>query len=110
MGSPVRIADVAQRLVEQSEQDVRIVYSGLRPGEKLHEVLLGSGEVDVRPNHPLVSQVPVPALTFDEVRGACSVDGRLTVSSGTLALAATWGTAPAGEPAVAPVDPDATGQ
>ena len=110
MGSPVRIADVAERLVEQSEQDVRIVYSGLRPGEKLHEVLLGSGEVDVRPNHPLVSQVPVPALSFDEVRGACSVDGRLTVSSGTLALAATWGTAPAGEPAVAPVDPDATGQ
>ena len=58
MGKPVKILDVAERLGEQSGQPIKIVFTGLREGEKLHEVLFGAGEVDVRPNHPLVSQVP----------------------------------------------------
>ena len=81
MGEPVRIAEVATRLAEQSSSNVSIVYTGLRPGEKLHEVLLGAGEVDVRPTHPLISQVPVPPLRFDDARAACSVDGRLVLSA-----------------------------
>ena len=52
MGEPVRIAEVATRLAEQASSTVSIVYTGLRPGEKLHEVLLGAGEVDVRPHPP----------------------------------------------------------
>jgi FlaA1/EpsC-like NDP-sugar epimerase len=62
MGEPVRIADVARRLIATSERPIEIAYTGLRPGEKLHEVLLGDGEPDHRPNHPLISQVPVPPL------------------------------------------------
>ncbi len=62
MGKPVRIGDVARRLADQAEQPVAIHYTGLRPGEKLHEVLLGEGEIDDRPNHPLISEVPVPPL------------------------------------------------
>jgi FlaA1/EpsC-like NDP-sugar epimerase len=62
MGEPVRIADVAQRIIAAADRPIRIAYTGLRPGEKLHEVLLGSGEPDHRPNHPLISQVPVPPL------------------------------------------------
>nr|MDT0657230.1 nucleoside-diphosphate sugar epimerase/dehydratase [Micromonospora sp. DSM 115978] len=62
MGSPVRIADLARQLAEQAARPVDILYTGLRPGEKLHEELLGSGEVDTRPLHPLVSHVAVPAL------------------------------------------------
>jgi FlaA1/EpsC-like NDP-sugar epimerase len=91
MGKPVRIEDVARRLVEQSGRDVRILHSGLRPGEKLHEVLLGDGEVDLRPRHPLISQVPVPPLRFGDVRAACTVGGRLTVTPLTLDAAASWG-------------------
>ena len=68
MGEPVRIAEVATRLAEQASSTVPIVYTGLRPGEKLHEVLLGAGEADVRPTHPLISQVPVPPLRFDDAR------------------------------------------
>ncbi len=60
MGEPVRIDDVARRLTRDA--DVEIVYTGLRPGEKLHEVLLGTGESDERPRHPLISQLPVPPL------------------------------------------------
>ncbi len=68
MGQPVAIADVARRLAELAERPVEIVYTGLRPGEKLHEVLLGRDEVDARPVHPLVSHVTVPPLTPDDAR------------------------------------------
>ncbi|MEV4348659.1 nucleoside-diphosphate sugar epimerase/dehydratase [Actinoplanes sp. NPDC049596] len=62
MGEPVRIADVAKRLADAAEQHIAIVYTGLRPGEKLEESLFGPGETDDRPHHPLISQVPVPPL------------------------------------------------
>ncbi len=62
MGEPVKIADVARQLVAQAPRPVEIVYTGLRSGEKLHEDLFGTGEVDARPRHPLISQVQVPAL------------------------------------------------
>jgi FlaA1/EpsC-like NDP-sugar epimerase len=67
MGEPVRIGDIARRLIEQSGQTIRIVYTALRPGEKLHETLWGAGDVDERPFHPRISQTPVPPLSFDEV-------------------------------------------
>jgi FlaA1/EpsC-like NDP-sugar epimerase len=61
MGEPVRIDDVARRLATQAERRIEIVYTGLRPGEKLHEILLGAGEVDSRPAHARISHVNVPA-------------------------------------------------
>ncbi|MEQ4302994.1 nucleoside-diphosphate sugar epimerase/dehydratase [Plantactinospora sp. B6F1] len=67
MGRPVRIDDVARQLAAQTPKPPQIIYTGLRPGEKLHEDLFGSGEVDVRPLHPLISHVPVPALHPAEV-------------------------------------------
>ena len=69
MGEPVRIADLARQMAEQAASPVPIVYTGLRPGEKLHESLFGAGETDVRPLHPLVSHVTVPALDPIELSG-----------------------------------------
>lgn len=41
MGEPVRIVDLAKKMIELScREDIEIVYSGLRPGEKLYEELL----------------------------------------------------------------------
>jgi FlaA1/EpsC-like NDP-sugar epimerase len=62
MGEPVRIVDVARQLVALSGEDIEIVFTGLRPGEKLHEELFGSGETASRDAHPLISHVPVDAL------------------------------------------------
>ena len=62
MGDPVRIADVAERLASQRPDAPPIVYTGLRPGEKLTEALLAEDEHDRRPVHPLISHVPVPPL------------------------------------------------
>lgn len=55
MGEPVRIADLAQdiiRLSGASENEVKIVYTGLRPGEKLYEELLADDEQTVPTPHP----------------------------------------------------------
>jgi FlaA1/EpsC-like NDP-sugar epimerase len=62
MGAPVRIADVAELLAARASRPIQIVYTGIRPGEKLHEALFGEGEPDMRPVHPLISHVDVPPL------------------------------------------------
>jgi FlaA1/EpsC-like NDP-sugar epimerase len=62
MGEPVRIDDVARRLAATGERPVEIVYTGLRPGEKMHEQLIADAEVGVRTQHPLITEVPVPPL------------------------------------------------
>jgi FlaA1/EpsC-like NDP-sugar epimerase len=69
MGEQVRIDDMARRLVATVPRQVDIVYTGLRPGEKLSEDLLGTGEVDERPYHPLIRHVPVAPLPPETVTG-----------------------------------------
>lgn len=59
MGTPVSIYDVAKQLVANSGKPVEIEIVGLRAGEKVHEELFGEGESDTRPQHPLISHVPV---------------------------------------------------
>ena len=59
MGEPVRIDDVARRMVEQSGRPVDIIYTGLRPGEKLHEALVSRDEDPCPTAHPLISAVTV---------------------------------------------------
>jgi FlaA1/EpsC-like NDP-sugar epimerase len=54
MGEPVRIADLARDLIHlmgKNERDVDIVYTGLRPGEKLFEELLFDTETTVPTEH-----------------------------------------------------------
>jgi FlaA1/EpsC-like NDP-sugar epimerase len=55
MGEPVKIADLARELIllsGLSAQDVRIEYTGLRPGEKLYEELLADSEHTLSTPHP----------------------------------------------------------
>lgn len=63
MGEPVRILDIAERLRTMSgREDVEIVITGLRHGEKLHEDLIGAGESDERPLHPKISHARAERL------------------------------------------------
>lgn len=55
MGEPVKIVDVAKRLIEQSGKYIDIVYTGLREGEKMHEVLVGTAERGEIREHPRIS-------------------------------------------------------
>jgi len=55
MGDPVKIVDLARdmiRLSGLSEEDVRIEFTGLRPGEKLYEELLSDRESTLPTPHP----------------------------------------------------------
>ena len=100
MGEPVRIDQVAHQLVAQAPRPVEIVYTGLRPGEKLHEDLLGTGEVDRRPRHPLISQIAVPPLAIEEVSSMLARgDGVGVVASLRLLCEQTTTRSPAQLPA-----------
>lgn len=67
MGEPVRIQDVAERMIAASGRNIEIVYTGLREGEKLHEVLVSHDESDVRRIHPKISHAKATPLAPDEL-------------------------------------------
>ena len=67
MGEPVKILDVARRMIAMSGKDIDIVFTGLRQGEKMHEILVGTGEEDSRPFHPKISHASVAVLNPDDL-------------------------------------------
>lgn len=77
MGEPVKIVDLARRMVEMSgltvrdddnpDGDIEIVVTGLRPGEKLYEELLIGN--DPKPTvHPRIMKAHEGCLSWDELR------------------------------------------
>ena len=68
MGKPVKIADLAKRMILLSgAKDVKIEYTGLRDGEKLYEELLNSDENTKPSSHPKIKLATVRELGYDEV-------------------------------------------
>ena len=63
MGEPVSILDVAKRMIAMSGKNIEIVFTGLRHGEKLHEVLVGVSEDLERPFHPKVSHTHADSIS-----------------------------------------------
>lgn len=59
MGDPMRINDVAERLINHSGKRIELTYTGLRAGEKLHEDLIADGETAVCREHPKIMHVHV---------------------------------------------------
>jgi len=72
MGEPVKIYDLARNCILlsglQPEQDVKIVFTGLRPGEKLVEELLTQGEGITRTWHEKIRVLSSPEVPFEQVR------------------------------------------
>lgn len=67
MGEPVRILDVAKNLIALSGKKIDIVFTGLRPNEKMHEVLFSEDEHRSATSHELISRVAVPPLNPAEL-------------------------------------------
>jgi FlaA1/EpsC-like NDP-sugar epimerase len=77
MGEPVRILDLARQMVrlsglevrddENPEGDIEIVFTGLRPGEKLYEELL-IGEQDEPTEHPRIRRAREEGLPWADVQ------------------------------------------
>lgn len=65
MGDPVKVTELASDLIRLSglgEDDIRIVYTGLRPGEKLHEELLSANENTVPTPHTKLRIAQAPEV------------------------------------------------
>jgi len=62
MGSPIRIADLAQHMINRSGRSITIEFTGLRPGEKTHEVLTSITERTIPTSHDLVTCSTVEPL------------------------------------------------
>ncbi|HVU75939.1 MAG TPA: nucleoside-diphosphate sugar epimerase/dehydratase [Gaiellaceae bacterium] len=59
MGEPVRILDLAKQMIRLSgkdESEIPIVYTGVRPGEKIHEVLWNDHEIVGPTSHPKIQR------------------------------------------------------
>jgi FlaA1/EpsC-like NDP-sugar epimerase len=72
MGEPVRIVDLARdmiRLFGYSENEIRISFTGLRPGEKLYEEVLADGEMTLPTPHPKLRIARAREVPQDWLRG-----------------------------------------
>lgn len=72
MGTPVKIVDLAYKMIQLSglepEKDIEIVFSGLRPGEKLYEELLAKKEDIVPTYHEKIMIARVRAYDYPGVK------------------------------------------
>ncbi|MHB1149140.1 MAG: polysaccharide biosynthesis protein [Thermoleophilia bacterium] len=59
MGKPVRIVDLAEQMISMMVpgEDIDVVFTGLRPGEKLHEQLIDTHESRTSTDHSMIYQV-----------------------------------------------------
>ena len=71
MGEPVRIADLARRMIElagfRPDKDIEIKFTGLRPGEKLYEEVLSDKENTKETPHPKINVAAVREYNYAEV-------------------------------------------
>jgi len=87
MGKPVRIADMARRMIELSGfepgKDISIVYTGLRPGEKLYEELLSNKENTTPTPHAKIRVAKVREYDYawvkEEVEQVTCLAGKVNI-------------------------------
>ena len=71
MGNPVKIADLAKNMIRlagfQPGKDIKIVYTGLRPGEKLYEELLNQKELTLPTTNEKIMVANVRENDYDKM-------------------------------------------
>jgi FlaA1/EpsC-like NDP-sugar epimerase len=95
MGEPVKIVDLARRMIELSgkepDRDIAIEFTGIRAGEKVHEELFGPEEAIAATSHPKIlraSRPPIDAAWLDEALAELE---RLVEAGDTLEVVAKLG-------------------
>ena len=73
MGEPVKIVDLAEQMITLSGlkvgEDIEIVFTGMRPGEKMAEELMNSDEVVGATRHPKIFIGTINHVTAEKVTG-----------------------------------------
>lgn len=71
MGKSVKIVDLAKKMIKLSRltlgRDIQIIYTGLRPGEKLYEELLNDKENTIPTHHPQIMIARVSPMSYAEI-------------------------------------------
>ena len=74
MGKPIKIVDLAKKMIQlaglEEGKDIDIVFSGLRPGEKLYEELLSSAELTLPTHHHKISIAKVLQYPYAEANAS----------------------------------------
>lgn len=82
MGKPVKIVDMARKMIQlaglEENKDIRITYTGLRPGEKLYEELLASAELTLPTHHEKISIAKVRNYAYADA--SQSIDELLEIN------------------------------
>ncbi len=72
MGESIRIVDLAKKMIQlvglKEGKDIRIIYTGLRPGEKLYEELLANAENTLPTHHAQILIGKVREYAYEEVK------------------------------------------
>jgi len=71
MGQPVKIVNLAKKMIHLAgfipEVDIKIEYTGLRPGEKLYEELLNQKEITTKTHHPKIMIAKVQEYDYNHI-------------------------------------------
>jgi len=90
MGEPVRIVDLAEKMIRLSGKepgaDVAIEFIGPAPGEKLHEVLISDGETATPSAHPKIDLITRDPVDADWLQAELALLERLVADGETLEL------------------------
>jgi FlaA1/EpsC-like NDP-sugar epimerase len=91
MGEPVRILDLAKQMIRLSGrnvEDIPIVFTGARAGEKVHEVLWNEGEAVGPTSHPKIMRAARPQIDASWLEESLGELERLVEEGDTLAVVA----------------------
>lgn len=90
MGEPVKITDLATKMIKlaglQPDKDIKIIYTGLRPGEKLYEELLNHGEHTLPTHNEKINISKVITYPYQEVVDDISALLKLNQESNEIAI------------------------
>ncbi len=90
MGQPVKVVDLAKKMIQLSGfeegKDIKIQFTGLRPGEKLYEELLNDNENTQETHHPKIMRAKVPPHSFPEMEIAMDEIQSLLLNDSSTAI------------------------